>query len=52
MRDIQGKRGEVVCCPLVEHTQGIDVGALAGLVPECEPCEELDSVHTYAEYLG
>ena len=52
IRDTQGKRCEVVRCSLTGHTQGIDVGALAVLVPECEPCEEVDSVHTYAEYLG
>ena len=51
IRDIKGIRCEVVCCPWVGHTQGIGVGALAGLMSECEPFEEVDSVHTYVEYL-
>ena len=42
-RYIQGIRCEVVC--------SIGVGALTGMILECEPFEEGDSVYTYAEYL-
>ena len=50
-RYIQGILCEVVCCLWGGHTQDIGVGALALMMSECEPFEEVDSVHTYAESL-
>ena len=48
---IQAMRCEVVWRPLKGHTYDIGVWALRGMMSDFELIKEVDSVHTYVEYL-